>query len=173
MESWRPFALLPAALVVPHWAHADVYLSLEQAQQAILPGIPLKAAPLRLSEEQRRAIEKRSGVRVRSPDLQVWRAPDGAVFLVDQVLGKHEFITYAVGIGPDGALRGIEIIEYRESYGYEIRNADWRAQFRGKTAASPLELDRDIRNIGGATLSSKHIVEGVRRLLATHDIALR
>lgn len=173
MQHWRPFALLPAALVVPHWAHADVYLTVEQAQQAIMPGIPLRAEALRLSDEQRRAIEKRCGVRVRSPELRLWRAPDGAVFLVDQVLGKHEFITYAVGIGPEGALRGIEIIEYRESYGYEVRNADWRGQFRGKSAASPLELDRDIRNIGGATLSSKHITEGVRRLLATHDIALR
>lgn len=173
MDHWKPFALLPAALLSPHWAHADVYLTVEQAQQAMFPGIPLKPAPLRLSDEQRRAIERHCGVRVRVPDLQVWRALDGAVFLVDQVLGKHEFITYAVGIGPDGAVRGVEILDYRESYGYEIRNSDWRAQFRGRTVAAPLELDRDIRNIGGATLSSKHVTEGVRRLLATHELALR
>ncbi len=28
----------------------------------------------------------------------------------------------------------MEILEYRESYGDEVRNPKWRAQFTGKTA---------------------------------------
>lgn len=153
--------------------HAEQYLTAEQARAAMFPGIPFTGATARLSDEQKRAIEKRAGVRVRNLDLTIWRAPDGAVFVVDDVLGKHEFITYAVGIDAHGAVKGIEILEYRESYGYEVRRPEWRAQFHGKTASAPLELDRDIRNISGATLSSKHIIEGVRRLLATYELALR
>ena len=71
-----------------------------------------------------------------------------------------------------GAVLGVEIMDYRETYGYEVRDAKWRQQFTGKTAAAPLKLDADIKNISGATLSSRHITDGVKRLLATHAITL-
>jgi Na+-transporting NADH:ubiquinone oxidoreductase subunit NqrC len=54
-----------------------------------------------------------------------------------------------------------------------VRYAQWRDQFAGKTLADRLELDADIRNISGATLSCRHLTEGLRRLLAFHDVALR
>ncbi len=38
--------------------------------------------------------------------------------------------------------------------------------------APPLKLTEDIQNISGATLSSKHITDGVRRLLATYELVL-
>jgi len=75
---------------------------------------------------------------------------EGGWFIIDAVFGKHELITYAVGIGADGSVRGVEILEYLESYGYQIRDAAWRRQFAGKTARDPLKLDQDIRNISGA-----------------------
>ena len=53
-----------------------------------------------------------------------------------------------------------------------MRNAKWRAQFAGKDARAPLKLDVDIKNISGATLSSRHITDGVKRLLATHALVL-
>ena len=58
----------------------------------------------------------------------------GRWFIVDAVFGKHELITYAVGLGADGSVRGVEILEYLESYGYQIRDPAWRRQFAGKTA---------------------------------------
>lgn len=157
--------------IVP--AQARVYFTLEQAQQAMLPGQRLVPVPLRLTAAQQDAIEQRAG-RLRDGWPQVWRAVgSGSTFLVDQVLGKHEFITYALVIDRAGAVRGLEIMEYRESYGDEIRDPAWRGNFLGKTAASPLKLDADIPNISGATLSSKHVTEGVRRMLALYDVALR
>jgi hypothetical protein len=161
------------AIVVPAAAHAEVYLTVEQAQQAIFPGAKLTPAAFTLTEDQRRAIEKRSDVNVRHLDLKIWRVAGGGWFIVDDVLGKHEFITFALGLNADGSVRQIEIMDYRESYGSQIRNADWRQQFVGKTAIDPLQLDRDIRNISGATLSCRHIADGVKRLLATADVALR
>jgi Na+-transporting NADH:ubiquinone oxidoreductase subunit NqrC len=64
-------------------------------------------------------------------------------------------------------------MEYRETYGYEIRNEKWRAQFVGKSANSTLKLDHDIKNISGATLSCRHITDGVKRLLAFYEVVLR
>ena len=138
----------------------------------MFPGASLSPADVKLTPEQRKAIEKASDMRLRK-EPRVWRVAGGGWFVVDEVLGKHEFITYAVALTAAGAVRQVEIMDYRESYGYEVRDAKWRAQFTGKTAQAPLRLDQDIKNISGATLSSRHVTEGVRRVLAFYEIALK
>jgi Na+-transporting NADH:ubiquinone oxidoreductase subunit NqrC len=93
--------------------------------------------------------------------------------LVDEVIGKHELITYALGVSTDGVVRNVEIMDYREARGGEVRDPRWRAQFKGKRSDSPLRLEEDIQNLSGATLSCRHITEGVRRLLVIHAAALK
>jgi Na+-translocating ferredoxin:NAD+ oxidoreductase RnfG subunit len=148
---WTPIAAVPAALVITIPAKATVYFTTEQAQRAIFPGAAFTSAG-------------RPGV---------WRVSTGGYFIVDQVVGKHEYITYAVGINPNGTVKQIEILQYNESYGYEVREASWRAQFVGKSAGSTLQLNADIKNISGATLSSKHITDGVKRVLAMYETSLK
>jgi Na+-transporting NADH:ubiquinone oxidoreductase subunit NqrC len=70
------------------------------------------------------------------------------------------------------AVKDIEILEYRESYGDQVRLPQWRAQFTGKRRGAKLKLDDDIQNISGATLSCRHITDGVKRLLSTYAVAL-
>jgi Na+-translocating ferredoxin:NAD+ oxidoreductase RnfG subunit len=167
------FAAIPVTALVAPTAMAVTYLSVEQAQQAIFPGKACTSMPLQLNSDQRKQIEQQSRVRLLNKDPRVWRVSGGGWLVVDEVIGKHEYITYAVGLNSDGSVRGVEIMEYRESYGGEVRNPKWRAQFTGKTKSAPLQLDQDIQNISGATLSSRHISDGVRRVLALHDVALR
>ena len=164
-----PVALIGGATV----GHATVYLNVEQAQQAIFPGATMTSADVKLTDEQRKAIEKASGIRVRNPEQKVWKVAGGGWFILDEVVGKHEFISYAVGLNVDGSVKQIEVMDYRETYGYEIRNGKWRAQFAGKTSKSRLKLDDDIKNISGATLSCRHITDGVKRLLAFYDLVLK
>ena len=163
---WLPVAAISTT------AYAATYFTTEQAQQAIFPGKMMTAAFVALSDAQARQIEKASGVNVRTRDVKAWKVEGGGMFVLDEVVGKHEFISYAVGIGADGRVVGVEIVDYRESYGYEVRNAEWRAQFIGRSAADPLQLTRDIRNVSGATLSCKHVTDGVKRVLATYAVAL-
>jgi FMN-binding domain len=164
---------VPALVCGAAPVHAVTYLSVEQAQAAIFPGKKLLPADLKLTTEQRKAVEKASGVRVRNPDLKVWKVEGGGWFILDEVVGKHEFITYAVGLTEDGAVKQIEVMDYRETYGGQVRNEQWRAQFTGKKHGAKLKLDDDIQNISGATLSSRHIADGVRRLLATYELILK
>ena len=165
--------VIPAVLAASTSGYAVTYLTVAQTQAALFPGITLVAVSRSLTASEVTAIEKISGVRVRQRELRLWRAADGGWLVVDEVLGKHEFITYAVALTPDGAVRQIEIMNYRETYGGEISNEKWRAQFAGKTAAAPLKLDQDIKNISGATLSCRHVTDGVKRLLATHALVLK
>src|SRR5437762_3184999 len=159
--------LLPlAALAMPAAVHAMVYLTVEQAQSAMFPHQSLTPAFRQLQPAEIAAIKRASGAAPLSKDLRAWKTQDGGWFIVDRVVGKHEFITYAVALTRDGAVRSVEILEYRETYGGEVRNPNWRQQFVGKRFGAPLQLDKDIKNISGATLSSRHVTDAVRRLLA-------
>jgi len=174
MNKWIPFTAVPIALagsVTPGFA--NTYMSVERAQQGIFPGETFTPANVNLTLDQQKTIESRTQTHVRSRELKAWKVSGGAWFLVDEVIGKHEYITYAIGLTATGAVKQIEILDYRETYGYQVEEPGWRQQFVGKTAQSPVKLDEDIRNISGATLSSRHITDGVRRLLATYNVALK
>jgi Na+-translocating ferredoxin:NAD+ oxidoreductase RnfG subunit len=174
MDRRTPFLVLPlAALAASPACYAVQYLSVEQAQILMFPDSILTAAPLTLTDAQKQEIEQRSGMKVRQTTLKRWRAANGGYFVLDQVLGKHEFITYAVALDSAGAVRQIEILDYRETHGDEVRRAAWRHQFTGKTSRDTLRINEDIQNISGATLSCVHITDGIRRLLITHDVVMR
>ena len=107
-------------------------------------------------------------------DPRAWRATAGTktlgTFYVDAVIGKQEYIDYALAVDSAGRVLRLEVLVYRETHGWEIRNDRWRAQFAGKTAQDPVAVNADIANISGATLSSRHVADGVRRLLALDAI---
>jgi len=158
-------------------AFAVDYLSAEQAAALMFPQADrTEARDVVLDAVQLQALASH-GVAPRSQRWPVRVAQKGDTTLgyvvVDEVIGKFELITYAVGLGADGTVTQVEILSYRESHGGEIRLPAWRRQFAGKTAASPLRVGEDIANISGATLSCRHITEGVRRIVAVVDLARR
>jgi Na+-transporting NADH:ubiquinone oxidoreductase subunit C len=181
MSDWIHRFVAPAAVIVSAGTvpcYATTYLTIEQAQKLCFPDATQFApANMKLTREQMKAIEKDSGVRVRLDQQKVWRAQAGDKFLgwviQDEVLGKHEYITWVLALNPEGAVKQIEILDYRETYGYEIRDAKWRGQFSGKQHGAKLKLDADIKNVSGATLSCRHITDGVKRLLSFYDLVLK
>jgi electron transport complex protein RnfG len=175
MIARRTFLLGMVAMFVPVVVRAERYVEPEEAARLIFPQAQSFAPfEITLSKDQAHEIRKRSGVRVRDRHVTGFeaRGPAGTIgwVYVDHVIGKHEFITYAAGIGKADAVAGIEIVEYRETYGFEIRGAGWRKQFRGRTLKDPVKLGKDIENISGATLSCRNVTDGVRRLLATNAV---
>ena len=82
------------------------------------------------------------------------------------------FRPYGVALSSEGEVMGVEILNYRETHGDEVRRGEWRDQFTGKTLEEPLKLGRDIDNISGATLSCRNLTDGIRRLLALHQVVL-
>jgi hypothetical protein len=174
-SSW----LLPlASIVVTVPAQATQYLSVEQAQRLCFPeATEFVAANIVFTPADIAAIERASGQKVRTRGEQVWRAQAGGrllgFFFVDYVIGKHEVIDYAVALDAAGRVRRVEVLEYREAYGGEIANRSWLGQFAGKGGGDSLVPGRDVTIISGATLSSRHVTEGIKRVLAIHDLLLR
>src|SRR5262249_59179310 len=114
----------PAALVlsVSSAAHAVQYLTISQAQKHAFPS----ATNFAVVQTDR-----------------IWRAEAGGrtigFFIFDRVIGKHLYIDYALSLDTGGRIHKVDILQYRESYGGEIRSPSWLAQFAGKTSASPLQ----------------------------------
>src|ERR1700681_1208620 len=148
MTKWINWTVPAAVVMSASSAHAVQYLTLPQAQKQAFPSATF--------------AEVQAG--------RIWKAESAGrllgFFIFDRVIGKHLYIDYVVALDPGGRIRSVEILQYRESYGGEIRSASWLAQFVGKSSASPLQVGSDIRNISGATLSSHHVTEGVKRIMA-------
>jgi hypothetical protein len=134
MTGWiRWTAPAVAVISVSAPAYAVQYLSVSEAQKLAFPSATF--------------TEVQPG--------RVWKASSGGLFVLDHVIGKHLFIDFAVSLDRAGRVHRVDILQYRESYGGEIRSPSWLAQFVGKSASSPLKVGSDIRNISGATLSSR------------------
>ena len=172
---WHAF-FVPVAVLAGPTAYATDYLTVAQAQEQLFPGAQFGEQTLKFSGEQRDRIKAAAGVRQRNDEMKVWRAEKNGKLqgwlMVDEVIGKHEFITYATGIAPNGSVVGVEVLSYRETHGGQIRDAAWRQRFFGKTLADPFKLDEDVPNISGATLSCRNVTDGVKRLLAIHKLFL-
>src|ERR671936_121698 len=94
-----PLAIIvPASLVPAASSYAAEYLSVPLAQRDLFPDADTFVdAKLTLTDAQRDAIKKLSGSRQREAEQPVWRAEQqGRLlgwFIVDEVIGKNEFIT--------------------------------------------------------------------------------
>lgn len=168
----RTAILLPLALGPLYSVEAicEIYMSDVQAASALFPNTKFEKKTLTLTTEEIKSVESKCDESVRWKDVVYFIGPNREVVYIDRALGKHEFITYAVGVQPNGKVKGIEILEYRESFGREVRRDTWRAQFVGKDVSSPFKVDEDIKSLSGATLSSVHITRGVKRVLHTHEL---
>jgi heme/copper-type cytochrome/quinol oxidase subunit 2 len=151
MTEWLKWTA-PAAIVmtIASPAYAAQYMSVEEAQKQAFPNATF--------------TEVQAG--------RVWKAQAGGgvagYFYYDHVIGKHLFIDYTVAVGSDGRVKRVDILAYRESYGGEVHDASWLQQFVGKSSHNEVQVNSDIRNISGATLSSTHLAEGVKKVLAYH-----
>lgn len=175
----RYLALIPlAAGAACAPACATQYLNLEQAQKLMFADATgFREQNVALTLPQMQQVEKLAGLPARSVNWRVFGAYKGDALLgylvLDDVIGKFELISYAVGLNPDATIRQVEILAYRESHGGEIRTPAWRRQFVGKTAAGGLAIGDGIANISGATLSCTHLTDGVRRIAAIVQVVLK
>jgi len=167
-QTLQKLALGAPPLVWTAQAFAASFLSLEQAQRALLPQASEFVEQALVPDV---AALKAAGLGVPAGFApKAWLARAGEAVqgwvLLDRVVGKYELIDYAAGFNAQGQVSGVEVLVYRESHGAEIRTPAWRRQFEGRKGPAQIRFGDDIRNISGATLSCQHVTEGVQRLSA-------
>lgn len=151
---------------------AGVWMTRDQAAAHWFPGKPAVFHEVALEPEAVKALKtvlKPYGTRGRGWSLpgKVERADFGkACLLVVEEVGKHQPIRFAVAIDAQGAVLGLDVLEYRENYGQKIGQEPFRAQYKGKRWEDPIQTPGDIDAISGATYSCYATNRAVRKALA-------
>jgi hypothetical protein len=95
----------------PIIAHAKIYVTAEQVQKILLPNKQLIQAPIIISEDLQEKMRIASSIRHPFRGDRIWKASDGSWLIIDEVIGKHEMITYAVAIAPNGSVIGLGFLK--------------------------------------------------------------
>jgi Na+-translocating ferredoxin:NAD+ oxidoreductase RnfG subunit len=166
----------PAAAQAPEF-YEQVYLSKDQALAVALPPHDkVVARVLTPTPDQRKQAERRLGRKLEEPSYtffegQAGGKPVGHAIVLDE-LGKHYPITFVVGLTPDGAVREVAVMTYREKRGDAVKRRRFLNQFKDKTDADPIMVNRDIVHLTGATVSSWSLAAGVKKAVVLHDTLL-
>ena len=148
----------------------QVFLDLEEALARVFP-----AADQLWTEEwvptaaERQSLEFALGWRLDQQSFVFHRASKNGrnlgYALVDQELGRFKPITFMVQVTPEGKVGRVEVMVYRESRGDGVHRQRFLKQFRGKSVRDPIRMNRDITVLSGATMSSRGLTAGVKKVL--------
>lgn len=164
---------LAAVCIAPTPASAqEVLLTPAQALREIFPeGARTTHETLPLTTAVREQLARQLGRRIYEDRVEVTRVLDarGALLgyaVVTEEIGKYRPITFMVGVTPQLTVRDVAVLVYRESRGGEVKRKRFLSQYRGKDVRDPIDVNRDIINISGATISVRSLNAGVKRVLA-------
>jgi len=153
---------LPLAQAQEFWKPADLLADMFPNSETVAP------VTLTLDAATREQGKSALGSKI-AESYVIYRAYTGnhldGYAVIDEQIGQHEPITFAVQIDPAGFVLRQEVLVYREKYGAEVRNPKFRKQFEGKSVRDALRSGSDVRIISGATYSSKAMAIGVKRSL--------
>jgi thiamine biosynthesis lipoprotein ApbE len=173
----KTLVILLLWLVSTHTSHAVEYLSFDDALRLAFPhsGKVERFKPV-ITPEQQQLILSRSDTKSEAQLRGIYVGHSNGVIdgiaMIDDVIGRTEPITWLCVLTPDGAVERIAVMEYREPYGSEIRDQQFLKQFTGKDASTPVRVDKEIGNIGGATLSVNALTDRVSFMLQLHAVVL-
>jgi Na+-translocating ferredoxin:NAD+ oxidoreductase RnfG subunit len=162
--------LISVLLLITVSAAAETLLTEQQALKIVFPKSENVVSEVKiLTSQQREELQKRSGLRFPEREYKFFigksRGADDGYALIMNEIGKHEYITFIVGVSTKGEVGDVAITEYRESRGGEVREQRFLRQFHGKRAKDSIQVNNDIVNYTGATLSSYAIARGVKKAL--------
>ncbi|HEU4629185.1 MAG TPA: FMN-binding protein [Gemmatimonadaceae bacterium] len=150
----------------------EVLATPEQALHEIFPeGAHTSREVRALAPAVKQRLETTLGRRILEDSVEVTLVHDAAdrpvgYAVVTEEIGKYRPITFMVGVTPQLAVRDVMVLVYRESRGGDVKRERFLSQYRGKRATDPIDINRDIINISGATISVRSLNAGVRRVLA-------
>lgn len=122
-----------------------------------------------LSATLKDSIKKELKLKRTFPDsMHVGRIEQGDskyYIIPDIAPSKSEKFSYVLYLDSNKEIVDIDVLVYRESYGYEIDYPFFRKQFKGMDKAVEIRFNRSIQNISGATISARNITNAVHDLM--------
>ena len=152
--------------------HLSVFLTRKEALEVAFPEADsIDREKTRLTDSQRKAMSDALGVSIKDRRVRFYVGKKGGkvmgYMIIGHQIGKNLPITFMTVINPDGTVRDVEVMVYREPEGWEVRFESFMRQFFGRDATSDF---REINSITGATLSVRSITYGVQRALVIYKV---
>jgi len=136
-------------------------------------GQQIKWRPYRISGPAKDSLAGHFKVKKNLPDsvyIGTVSTQSKTVYLIpDRARSKSEWFTYVLYVNEDGSIRDVDVLQYRENYGYQIDYPMFRHQFTGKRDPGKIIFGRTIHNISGATISARSLTYSVHDLLSLFD----
>lgn len=143
---------------------------IQQSVEAVLGGNhSVTWIPHPLSEADEKAIRSKLKGTASLPDtLHVGRVStdEGIRFILpDAAPSKSKTFSLLLYLDETSSVVDVDVLKYRENYGYEVDYPMFREQFQGKNQPGEVQFRRSIRNISGATISARSMTHAVHDLL--------
>lgn len=163
----------PAGVSLVHEVYARVLTTVEEALKSLLPDAQeIKEETIVLTDEQKQSVSEKAGVKFDpafDKEFQTFIGMSNGVVagyaIKNAVKGKHGLIHYMVAMDPDGKITKVMVLEYSEKRGKPIAKNRFLKQFKGKTIGDRIKLKKDIRGVTGASISSRGMTKGIRKLV--------
>lgn len=88
------------------------------------------------------------------------------LLIPDIAPSRSEVFSFVLYLDSSLEIYDVDVLAYRENYGYEIDFPMFRNQYKGKSKPGDVIFGRTIQNISGATISARSLTQAVHDLLA-------
>ena len=152
----------------------QVFMDEAEAVHAVFKGCDnIFVDNITLSPEEKKTLEDRLRRELDGNTFSVFIGKNGQEIkryaVITDERGCFHPITFITAVNSDGKIDKVAVMVYRESRGKDVTRSRFLFQYKGKSVASPVKLNRDIIHITGATTSVRGINRGVRMALAIID----
>jgi len=91
------------------------------------------------------------------------------VAIIDNEPGKWGPVEFIIAMDLKGVVSRVEVLSYEEKRGQPIARHSFLSQFEGKNGKSPIQVDKDITGISGATISSRCAAFAVKKAVVLYE----
>ncbi|MXY98193.1 MAG: hypothetical protein F4Z29_10720 [Gemmatimonadetes bacterium] len=157
----------------PAPASASVYMTVGEALEMAFPDCEIERRTIYLTETQQSGAGELARVELNSVIIYPYVALKGGrvagVAYFDSHIVRTLGETIMVAIDPNDRVSRVELLVFNEPPEYIPPDA-WYRLFPGQRLDDRLAVNRGIRGILGATLTTHSTTDAVRRMLAIHHV---
>lgn len=167
------FSVAVVLFAMPAAVSANVYLTVGEALEMAFPECEIERRTVYLTEVQKSDAGKLARVPIRSlivyPYVAVKEGRLAGVAYFDSHTVRTLDETIMVAIDRNDRVKRVELLVFNEPPEYIPPDA-WYRLFPGQQLDDRLAVNRGIRSILGATLTTRSTTDAVRRMLAIHHV---
>lgn len=158
------------------YVYAETFCTVDEALKTLLPAAQDIREEIKvLSEEEKKIIQNKAGVELNpefDKEFHFFVSSQG-IAVLDTVKGKWGPIKFMMAFDNTGKITDLVVLELKEKRGRPVKERKFLAQYIGKSTDDPIKLKKDIKGIAGATISSRQMTDGIRKLTYIYDLFYR